>query len=122
MARIRRQSGEGKLGCIFWLLLLAAASLVAYKMIPVKVQSAQLHDFMVEQARFSYSRGAGQIKKAILQRARELDLPLTDKQLRVRKDRGHIRMEAQYTVPIEFPGYTYEWEFQHQVDRPIFVF
>ncbi|HVS01747.1 MAG TPA: hypothetical protein VMT16_03180 [Thermoanaerobaculia bacterium] len=122
MARIRRQSGEGKLGCIFWLLLLAAASLVAYKMIPVKVQSAQLHDFMVEQARFSYSRGAGQIKKSILQRARELDLPLTDKQLRVRKDRGHIRMEAQYTVPIEFPGYTYEWEFQHQVDRPIFVF
>jgi len=30
-------------------------------------------------------------------------------------------MSAQFTVPLEFPGYTYEWEFDLQVDRPIFI-
>ena len=33
-----------------------------------------------------------------------------------------LRMRATYTVPLEFPGYTYHWNFDHQVDVPIFIF
>jgi hypothetical protein len=32
-------------------------------------------------------------------------------------------MTAEYVVPVEFlGGYTYEWHFRHELDRPIFIF
>lgn len=116
-----RQAGQGKIGCLLWLLVAGVAALIAFKMIPVKVKSAELHDYMVEQARFASNYPTDQIAKSILVRARELELPLTDKGLKVEKVRERIKMEAIYTVPVEFPGYTYYWEFHHMVDRPIFV-
>lgn len=30
-------------------------------------------------------------------------------------------MEVEYTIPVEFPGYTYQWNFHHKLDRPIFI-
>ena len=30
-------------------------------------------------------------------------------------------MKAVFTVPLEFPGYTYEWDFDLEVERPIFI-
>jgi len=33
-----------------------------------------------------------------------------------------IRMRVQFMVPLEFPGYTYEWEFDLRVDRSIYIF
>lgn len=124
MRLARRSSGQGKIGCIFWILLLGVAILIAVKMIPVKIRTAELHDFMVEQAKWSAGRSAEQVERSILARARELDLPLEEKNVRVEK-RGQnerIIMEAEYVVPVEFPGYTYEWEFLHQVDRNIYHF
>ena len=61
-------------------------------------------------------------KKQILQRAKELDIPLDKDDVEVQRVGDRIRMEASYTVPLEFPGYTYEWHFDHEVDRPIFIF
>jgi len=31
-------------------------------------------------------------------------------------------MRAQFTVPLDFPGYVYNWDFDLQVERPIFIF
>jgi hypothetical protein len=115
------QAGQGKVGCLVWLLAVGIAGLIAFKMIPIKVKSSELHDFMVEQARFSGNYPTDAIKKSILSRARELELPLDEDNLKVEKVRERIRMEATYTVPVVFPGYTYQWTFNHYVDRPIFV-
>jgi hypothetical protein len=116
-----RQSGQGKLGCILWLLLVAVTGMVAYKMIPIKIRSSELHDFMVEQAKWAANNPADALKKSVLARAKELDLPLTEENVKVEKVRERIKMEATYTVPVEFPGYTYQWTFHHLVDRPIFI-
>jgi hypothetical protein len=117
-----RQSGQGRIGCILWLAAFAIAGLVAYKMIPVRIQSAELYDFMVEQAKWAGNRPPDAIKKAIVQRAKELELPLEQDAVTVQRNGDRIRMEAEFTVPVEFPGYTYYWDFHHQVDRTIFVF
>ena len=37
------------------------------------------------------------------------------------KTNGRIKIEANYVIPLEFPGYTYSWEFKHFVDRPVFI-
>lgn len=116
------QRGEARLGCILWTLALALAVLIGWKMIPVKLQSVQLYDYMIEQAKFGASASPESIKKGILREARRLDLPLSEKKVKVQRIGDRIRMKASYTVPVEFPGYTYEWEFNHEVDRPLFIF
>lgn len=122
MARRTAERGEGNLGCILWLLVLALAVLISWKMIPVKVNSAELADYMVEVAQFQAARTPPEdLKKLVLARASELGLPLTKENLTVVRTGDRIRMSAEYTVPVEFPGYTYNWHFRHELDRPIFI-
>jgi hypothetical protein len=116
------QRGEARLGCILWTLALAIALLIGWKMIPVKLRSVQLYDYMVEEAKFGNYSSPESIKKGILREARRLDLPVSEKKVKVERIGDRIRMKVSYTVPVEFPGYTYEWEFNHEVDRPLFIF
>jgi hypothetical protein len=122
MVRRSAERGEGNLGCILWMLLFAIGVLIAWKAVPVKVQSAELYDYMVELTKFAASSSAENLKKQVVTKAAELDLPLDKDDVEVRKTTDRIQIEASYTVPLEFPGYTYEWNFNHQVDRPIFIF
>jgi hypothetical protein len=118
---MRRQSGQGKIGCVLWILAFSICALAAYKMVPIKIKSAELHDFMVDQAKWTARRTAEQVAKAVLQKAQELELPVTEDDVRVVIERERIKMDVSYTVPVEFPGYTYYWKFNHNVDRPIFI-
>jgi len=120
MARFHPCRGEGKLGCILWTALLLAFVGVCWKIIPVKLRSTELYDFMEEQAMFAGTSKQEALKKRIVHRAEELDLPVNPKNIKVEKRGGRVRMKVTYTVPIEFPGYTYMWEFVHIVDRPVF--
>jgi hypothetical protein len=117
-----RQTGQGKIGCLIWVLAFAIGAMVAYKMIPVKVKSAELYDFMVDQAKWAGNATSDALEKSILHKAKELGLPLNEESVQVRKDRERVRMEATYTVPVEFPGYTYHWRFHQLVDRNIYIF
>ncbi len=118
----RGRSGEVRLGCVLWLILVAIFVLILAKMGPVKVNSTKLYETLKDQSRFARQSSGETIRKRILERAKELDLPLTAKGLKVDKGEARIRIICTYTVPIEFPGYTYMWTFRHEVDEPIFYF
>lgn len=116
------ERGEGNLGCILWLLVLGLAVMISMKAIPVKIASAELYDYMDEMARSAgVNTTADSVKKAILQRAADLKLPLDKDMVTVTRQGDRLRMRAEYTVPVEFPGYTYNWHFVHELDRPIFI-
>jgi hypothetical protein len=122
MARRTAERGDSKLGCIVWLALLAIAVLISWKMIPVKVNSAELADYMVEVAQFQSARKPPEeLKAMILARASELNIPLDKQNVTVVRTGDRIRMSVEYTVPVDFPGYTYNWHFRHELDRPIFI-
>jgi hypothetical protein len=116
----RHQSGEGQLGCIIGLLILLAAGFVAYKMIPVKVRASSLRQEIVDEAKSGSLRNDKQMRANIMAKAKDLDLPLEEKNLKIIRGPGNIRVEAEYTVPVEFPGYTYNWQFQHRAENPLF--
>lgn len=123
MRRIEGQRGEGNLGCILWALVVIVVAHVAWMMVPVKIASAQLGDFMEDQARFAERRPPEAIKKGILNKARELEIPLDPKQLSVQRRGDHLYMKAEWVQPVKFfGGYTYEWHFLLDIDRPIFIF
>lgn len=122
MRRIETQRGEGNLGCILWALVVIVVAHVAWMMVPVKIASSQLGDFMEDQAKWAERRSPAQIEKAIVQKARQLELPLDPKKVEVTRRGDHIYMKAEYVVPVTFfGGYVYEWHFLHDIDRPIFI-
>jgi hypothetical protein len=121
MTKARGQAGDGKIGCILWALLVAAGVLVAWKAIPVKIQTSELYDYMVEQAKWAGGAPADALQRRIFAKARELGLPVDTKQVTVEKPGDKVRMRAAFTVPLEFPGYTYQWDFDLQVERSIYI-
>lgn len=125
MSRRVGERGEGNLGCILWAAALGLAILIAVKMVPIKIASSQLYDFMEQQAQFASGASPEAIAKSIVDKAKELDLPVVKEDVHVEKIGGmvpKIRMRAVFTVPVEFPGYTYMWHFDHQLDRDIYIF
>ena len=114
--------GEGKVGCILWCVVLVLAGLVAYQAIPVKLASTQLYDYMDDQARFGARTSATALKARVLKRAQELDLPVTPNDLTVTKTGGIIKMNCKFTDPVYILGYTYNWKFDLEVERQVFIF
>lgn len=118
--RRNRSLGEGNLGCVLWSLAFIVIALICYKAIPVKLNTAELYDYMIEQAKFG-TAPAADLKKGIILKARELELPVDDKNLTVERIGDRIRMKTSFEVPLVFPGYTYVWKFDWEIDRPIYI-
>jgi hypothetical protein len=116
-----RQAGDSKIGCVLWLLALGIAVMVAVKMIPVKIKTAELQDHMTEMAKFARGASVEDLRKGILERSVQLGLPVREDDIQIQLTRDRVRMDVKYTVPVEFPGYTYQWSFHHSIDRPVFI-
>ena len=114
------QRGEGQFGCVVGLLLLLIGLFIAYKMIPVKVKAAELRQEIVDQAKSAGMRGDDKIMAAILKKAQDLQLPVTEDNVKISRGQNNISVDCQYTVPVDFPGFTYQWKFHHTADNPIF--
>jgi len=116
----RRERGEGNFGCLVGLLLLGVALFIAYKMIPIKVKNAELREVITDEAKSAGTHRDGQIMEAILAKAREDNLPVTEDNVKINRANSEITVDVEYTVPIEFPGYTYQWHIHHLAQNPIF--
>lgn len=120
MRRNRRERGEGQLGCVVGLLFLLIAIFIAYKLIPVKVKAADMRQTVVNEAKSAGIHDDGYILRAILAKADELDLPVARENIALRRHQNEIRVDVYYTVPVEFPGFVYQWKFHHRAENPIF--
>jgi len=120
MRKSRRERGEGQFGCLVGLILLGIAIFVAWKMIPVKVKAAELRQAVVDEAKSAGTHNDDRIRSAILAKAREDNLPVTEQDITIVRANSDITVTVAYTVPIVFPGYTYNWHLEHSVTNPIF--
>lgn len=122
MPRRRSERGEGNVGCILWVLALGLVILIAWKAVPVKIQSSELYDYMDELAKFHAERTPPEeLEKMIMDRAKQLQIPLEKKDIRVERNGDRIFMEVDYTVPVDILGMTYKWHFHQKLDKPIFI-
>ncbi len=123
MRRTGSTRGEGRLGCILWLAVLALVGYAGYKIIPVKVATSTFYDFMQEEASFASIRDVKQLRQEILAKAQELEIPVTDENLVIKRARESITIEAHYAITIDFfNGWKkYVWKFDQVVARPTFL-
>lgn len=115
--------GEGKAGCIIWSFLLIAVAMVSYKVIPAKVASMQLEDYMEELAMMqSTARKPNEFfVKEIKRRADELRLPVKEKDISVKKSPQRVVMDVTYTVVLDLVVTEYPLTFDLHIDRQIFL-
>jgi hypothetical protein len=118
--RRRSEAGEGQGGCLVGIILMLIAGFVAFKLIPVKVKAAEVRSMVVDEAKSAGTHSDDRIRKAILDKAQEEGLPVTDENIRIERTGNLMRITVEYTVPVVFPGYTYQWHIQHYAENPIF--
>jgi hypothetical protein len=117
----RLAKGEGKLGCIFWLLLLTALGLGLYRFVPNKIAVAELKDYMEDVGMHEGRATPEQLKKLIMQRASQLKLPLEEKNLRIEKTGDRVIMNAEMTIVIDLFVTKRPWVARISVDKPVFI-
>ena len=118
---MRRQTGEGRSGCILWILLALLFALAASEIVPIKMASMKLEDFMKELA-MTQPRGSKEFfESEIFNKARSLDLEVPRKQIRVKKYPERVIMDVEFSAPIDILSFTFDWDVKIHVDRDIFL-
>lgn len=121
MYQRRNQSGEGRIGCIFWTLIAIVFALAASKIVPVKMASMKLEDHMKELA-MTQPRGTKEFfEREIFNKAKSLGLEVPRKQIRVTKYPERVIMDVEFTTPVEILSFTFDWDESIHVDRDIFL-
>ncbi len=97
---------------VFIFAMLAAVGLVGLKVIPPFFANYELEDAIkTESTQSTYStRTEDDIRETVIKEARSYDIALTPKQVHVQRiggfGAGTLSIEAEYSVPIELPGYS----------------
>ena len=120
MLRKRGERGEGQFGCLIGLVLLLVACVLAYKLVPIKVKAADLRETVVDECKSAGQHDERVIMKNLLRKAQDLDLPVAEKDVKIKRNSTFCSIDVTYTVPVDLPGYTYNWNFHHHAENPIF--
>lgn len=120
-----RRSGErgsASLKFVIFMAILVSTAYAGYLYVPVAFQANAYQDLMQHYADVAAAQGykpswpAEQLAKSGEEYGIPADATITSAQ---RENRIHIRV--QFVKPIEFPGYTYEYEFDHTVKSTAFL-
>ncbi len=112
--------GSGRLGVIIWIALMAAGVFAAVRIIPAKVAVYEFHDFVESQGRFSATRGgawdeAG-LRRRVLDKAREVGIPLSKKQVKIRRTKNAVRINIKHQVTVDLAVYDWVWEYDREFE------
>jgi hypothetical protein len=117
----KHEAGEGKAGFLIALAVIGIAAFLGVKIIPVRVTAYQFKDYIEEECRFAAIRGSdAEVRKHILEKARELEIPLDKDGLTLERTRSHMTIAASYQQPVDLKLTTYVYKFSHSYKAPLF--
>jgi hypothetical protein len=118
----RHERGAGNVGCVLGLLVMVVIVVVLVKAIPVKVAVAELKDTAVKEAESASMprHDDGYVRGQVIIKAQKLGLPFGEDQVKVWRDTAMMHIEYAFTVPIDFPLYTYQWHIEEKIERVLF--
>lgn len=107
----------GSLKAIFGVAVMVLIGIVCLKLIPPYFSNYEFEDFIKNEALQSTygTRTEDDIRDSVIKHAKDYDIQLTSKQVHVSRTgssgTGTLSIEADYTIPVDFPGYTTTLEF-----------
>ena len=115
------ESGEGRVGFLVALIVVGVAVFLGLKVIPVRISAYEFHDALREEVRFAAVRDSDKVvADRIMQKAKELEIPLQRKNLQLERTRGEMIISASYEQPIDLKVTTYVYKFNVTERAPRF--
>ena len=120
--KLRQERGDVPVGCLVGLVVLAVATLIGIKATPIMVNVGAMDQQIVNLADRAGRRDYKdkRIIRDILEKADELDLPVTLESIKIERSRKRFKITVTYQKDIDFLFYTYHWNKKHFEDRPLF--
>ena len=121
MTSRRAERGAITVKTLFSFAFLLFASYMAYKFIPVYIAAYDFDNAIKTQAQYSGSMKTNEvILKELLQKAQELELPITKDNIKIQRSQSRLVITADYTVPVKTPFFTYPWHFTEEESAVLF--
>lgn len=116
---LRDERGGANIKAILTIVVCVIVVFALFKTVPHFVNNYELEDFCKTEARFlSYGqRKEEDVKDAIWKQIRALDIPVRKEDIRIRKDGRRVWINFDYSIPVEFPGYTHVLNFSIAIDN-----
>jgi len=115
------ERGEGRLGFVITLIVVAVAIFLGVKVVPVRVTAYEFRDVLREEARYGAVRDSDEVvAKRIMEKAADLELPLKKSDLKVSRTESVMIISASYEQPIDLKLTTYVYRFHATEKAPLF--
>jgi hypothetical protein len=116
----RSERGDGKIGLFILVILLAIIIFVLIKVVPARINAYEFKDYMEAYARQdSWSRTPDQMKKDLAEKARFLNLNITEKDISIDKAGANIAIHVVFDVPVDLKVHTWvlHYDFTQQAEH-----
>ncbi len=120
----RFQRGDVPIGCLVGMVVTLVVVLIAIKVTPWVFNVGELDkeiSVLADRANRREYKDP-RILADILRKSEALDLPVTKKDVTIKRTSKRIKITVEYDLPIQFPGYTYVWHKRHYHDRQLIKF
>lgn len=109
-----KETGSANLKFLFVIAIIAAVAFVGYKIIPITYQAYLFKDFMQHNVDMAATQGyqPSWVSDQLTKNLGEYGIP-SDAVITPANRDGRIEVRVQFVTAVEFPGYTYEYEFDH---------
>ena len=116
------QMGGATLKFIIVLAILGAAAYAGYQFVPVAYQAYQIKDLMQHDVDTAIAMGkpASWIGEQLVKSAPEYGIP-NNAVITPVQTADRIEVRLQYTQPIDFPGFVYNYQFDHTAKSTTFI-
>jgi hypothetical protein len=115
------ERGSAQVKFVLVMAILIAAAYAGYLYVPVAYQANALKDAMQHNVDIAgaMARSPSWVQEQLVKNAPEYGLP-ADAVITPIQQNNRIEVRVQFTRPIEFPGYTYQYEFDHTAKSSTF--
>ena len=101
--------------------LLLFVGYMAFKFVPVYIAAYDFDNAIKTQAQYSGSMKTNEvIVKELLDKAKELELPISKDDIRISRTNARLTITANYNVPVKTAFFTYTWNFTEEESAVLF--
>ena len=116
------ERGSASLKFVIVMAILGSCAYAGYLYVPVAYHANVYKDLMQHYCDVAGAQGykPSWVQEQLVKNAAEYEVPADAIYTPVQRD-SRIEIRVQYVQPIEFPGYTYNYEFDHTVKSTAFI-
>jgi len=112
--------GEGKLGLLIAIIVVAAAIFAGSKFLPVYVASYDLKDTLRREVQGASLKSDKAIVATILAKSKELKLPIGPENIDAKRTNAKFTLRIHFTKELDLALFTYTFRFDEKESAPLF--